>query len=1049
MKRKLPNQNQTKRSFAKRLQLLGLIVLISFIGSNVAFAGAVGANANSKTVLQKIKIAGTVTSKDDKLGIPGVSVIEKGTTNGTITDLDGKYSLSVNPGAKLLFTFVGMQPVEMEVGENTTIDIVMTAETHNIQEVVVTALGIEKKSKGLTYSAQKVGGDELTGIKEVSMVNSLSGKIAGVDISRNGVGNGGSTRVVMRGSKSIRDNDRVLFVVDGMPLANNQQTPSSASNQGTFGGRDFGDGISNLNPDDIESITVLKGASAAALYGSQAANGCILITTKKGKAGLSKIEFSNNTTFDVPYSLPEFQTKYGQSSKGDVNSWGSATNNPTVSVKDWFQTGVTQVNSVALTSGTDKTSSYVSYANTSANGIMPTNDYSRHNFTIRQTAKLYDKMTVDASLNYINQSIHNMPSSGFYFNPLTGLYLFPRGGANGNSFESYQNNFETFSSARNMNLQNWHADQDIQQNPAWILNRNASNNTRSRWIGSLSLRYDILPGLFFQTRANMDRSDDIFEQQIYAGTQGTLAASSGRYINNTIANTQMYADAILNLNKNIGLFNVSGTAGTSITDSKQTGFQMDSYLSGLYYPNFFQADNMMPGSQKSPATLPHKQLQSAFMSAQVSYNDLVYLELTGRNDWSSALDKGNNSYFYPSAGLTFVLNELLSLPKNVVDLGKARVSLSQVGSDIPAYFTNPLNTLDNNGNVIKNPIKPVAGLKPEKTTSFEVGTEWRFFLDKLSLDFTYYKTNTVNQLISAVAPASSGYSNYYVNAGDIQNQGVEVSLGIKLFENKVERIKWQSTFNFAMNRNKVKSYTDFAQQDILVNDINGYQNVIKVGGSMSDMYAVKALRAADGAIYVDKDGKPQAGGFQYVGNPNPKANLSWNNQINYKDFFASVVLSARFGGTVLSMTEELLDGYGVSKRSGDARDAGGVDVKAYLVDSKGNPTTTPYGKKIDAQTYYSTIGGRGGMLGEYAYDATNIRVRELSLGYNIPKDYLKATKIVKSASLSFVAKNPIILMKNSPNDPEYGFSTSNLYQGLDIFPMPATKSFGFNFKVEF
>jgi TonB-linked SusC/RagA family outer membrane protein len=1035
MKKKSLCTNSIRRYVKKVVQIIAVAFL--FISLTDFQLLAVG-NVPGKTIesdltseIQQLKVSGKVL---DSAGtpLPGVNVVIKGSTTGVMTDANGNYSINVpSENATLQFSFIGYLMQEVPVGTQTLINITLNEDVTNLEEVVVTAFGIEKSAKALSFSAQQINNKEVTGIKDVSMINSLTGKVAGLSIQKSAAGAGGSTRILMRGVKSTSDADRVLIVLDGIPMPNF----SNSAVGSVWAGRDGGDMISNINPDDIESITVLKGASAAALYGSDAANGCIMITTKKGKAGQTKMEFSTSYTVDKTYSIPEFQTTYGQTSAGSVDSWGAQTTQPTVNVNDFFNTGSTLINSLSFTTGTDKFTSYVSYANTRSNGIMPTNTFGRHNINLRMSAKFTEKFTIDGNVNLINQKINNVPLNGFYFNPLIGLYTFPRGV----DFNQYKDDFEVYDVVRNMNVQNWPFDDPILQNPYWILNRNANTNKRNRLISSISLKYDLQPWLNLKIRGSVDRTEDVFEQKIYASTQSTLAAMTGRYILNDDAFSRLYADALLNFNKAFNNITVSGVLGGSIADAQGKSYGFDSGTQGLFLANYFAVASLMPGSYKGNG-LYRSQLQSVFLSANISFKDMVYLELTGRNDWSSTLDPKYASYFYPSAGLSVLLNEIFSMPSQI-DLGKIRVSLSKVGSSIPAYTINPTNGMNNLGQVVLNTTKPVAELKPELTTSFEIGTQWRFYQDRLSFDFTYYKTNTINQLIQAAAPPSSGYAYYYLNAGNIQNSGIELMLGFSPVRNK--DFIWQANINFTKNKNEVIEYTEFSEEDILYDD-SGFQTRVKVGGEFGDMYGKVIKKHEDGTIYVDNTGRPViAEGYSYLGNINPDWILGFNNNFQYKNFFVNLLFDLHMGGEVVSMTQAMLDSYGVSKISSDARDNGGVDRPAYI-----DGTTTLYEGKLDPQVYYTTVGGRGGVYGEYVYDATSFRVRELSVGYNLPKTLLSKLGIINNLQLSFIARNPVVV-KKAPFDPDVIMSTINSFQGIDVFTLPPTKNYGFSLKIEF
>ena len=976
--------------------------------------------------------------------LPGVTVQVKGSNKGTQTDANGVFKITANPGDVLVFSSIGFVGTEVPVGNSTTVNITLQGNVKGLNELVVTALGVKKTPKSLTYSTQRIGSEELTTAKDPNLMNSLNGKVAGVNINRSSSGAGGSVKVVLRGNKSAQGSNQPLYVIDGIPMTNYtvQQPNSTWGGDGTISyapGRDGGDGISNLNPDDIESISVLKGASASALYGSQAANGVILITTKKGKSGATKVDLSSGFQLDRVAIKPEFQNKYGQDPNAATQSWGPAINGASDNVKDFFRTGYTWINSVGLSGGNEKMQTYFSYANTRANGVIPENDLSRHNITFRETGKFLDnKLTLDGSANVIIQKINNAPVTGLYFNPLTGLYLFPRG----LNMQPYKDNYTKLDDVRQIYLQNWPFNEDVQQNPYWIINRNGSVTERNRTLFSASAKYDFTDWLSLQARGNMDRTNDTYDASIYAGTNGVLSGPNGRYITSNLTTTQFYGDVILNLNKSFGDIKLNALLGSSITDTKTKGLRADSYNGSLYVANFFTLQNMTPGSQISTEPSRHQQLQAVFGNASISFKDLVFLDLTGRNDWSSNLSfTPNGSYFYPSAGLSFILHDMIPMPQ-AVTYAKLRGSYSVVGNSVPIYVTHPVNKLGVSGGTFDfNTIQPFTDLKPEKTKSLEVGTEWRFLKDALSFDFTYYKTNTTNQYFQIAVPPGTGYSFRYVNAGNVQNTGVEVLLGYNLVNSKF--FKWNTTINYSKNKNTVKELAPSIDQFILTDPgSNAYTSLIKVGGSYGDIYGRVLQRDEQGRIMIGADGLPMvAADQQFIGNPNPKWQAGWNNSFNIKDFSVSFLVDGKFGGQVLSMTQAMLDQYGVSKASGDARDAGGVAINGVDADKK--PVST-----IDAKTWYTSVGGRAGVSEQYVYSATVVRLREASIGYSLPASLLKSS-FVKNLKLSLIGRNLAYFHKKAPYDPEVTMSTGNGLSGVDVFSLPAVRSFGLNLNVTF
>ncbi len=982
----------------------------------------------------------TVTGKvidDDGQALIGANIIESGTANGTTTDLDGNYSIRVANDASLEFSLVGYKDQVIAV-TGSTLNVTLS-EGVELGEIVVTALGISREKKGLTYAVDEVSGDEVNTVKDANVINALSGKTPGLTIKKGSGGVGGSTRIVLRGNKSTTNNDP-LYVIDGIPMTNNR----SGQNAKVFGGNiDSGDGISNINPDDIESISVLKGASAAALYGSQAANGVILITTKKGVKGKPKVTVSSSYTSDKAIQLPELQFRYGQTTAGDKSSWGpKGTFDDHVS--GFFNKGNTFINSFSVSGGSDNATSYFSYSNTKANGILPTNELNRHNVAFNQSMSFFDKkLELRGSVNYIKQEVKNRPAGGLYFNPLTGLYFLPRG----LDFKDYTDNYEVYSQERNLNVQNWHADNHIQQNPWWILNRNQSFNNRDRYMTTLSASYKLMDGLKLQLRGNLDKTFDHFTNEIYASTQGTLADPNGRFRMNRINNTQVYGDALLMYNKQVNSdIALDVNVGMSHTLNNQYSFIVDSKDGGLSFANEFYIQNLLkPLLGRSLNEYTNREKKNAvFASAQVGYKSMLYFDVTGRNDWSSALP--NTAYFYPSLGMTAIFTEMMDL--SFLDYGKMRLSYAKVGNAVPAYLTNPRSQRGyiQNGNfiepntVIYNDIE----LVPEESASLEFGLDLKAINNKLGFNFTWYKTNTTNQFINIKAPIGSGASFWLVNAGDIANKGIEMALSYDVL--KSDKLSWNTSFNYAKNTNEViELHPRFDNQEdgpaafYLSNEAaNSYGMVLQKGGAFGDVWGVKFMRNDAGKIMLDTDGKPRKEpGLGFLGNPNPDFALGWSNSLSYQGVSLNFLIDGSFGGQVLSISNALMDELGVTEATAAARDAGKVEIDAVAAD--GSAVSS-----IDPQLYYSAVSGRNGITEAYLYDATNIRLRELSLGYKFPNRVMGT-----GIKLSLIGRNLMFFKNNAPFDPDITASTGVGLQGVDIFSLPSTRSFGVNLSLDF
>ncbi len=987
-----------------------------------------GASFNALWAQQTV--SGVVTDEASNDPLVGATVVIKGTTSGTITDIDGQYEVEVGPTDILQFSFVGMETHEELVGDRTVINVSLASSSYNINEVVVTAMGIERKAKSLTYATEQVAGSELTRAKDATMINSLQGKTAGLVITPNATGAGGSSRITLRGNKSVWGNNEPLIVIDGIPM----NSPKTTQLSGEYDGRDGGSALSNLNPDNIASMNVLKGASAAALYGSMAANGVIMITTKKGREGDIRVDFSSNITIETPLTDPELQHRYGAVKSGDnlnEKSWGDKItgNAPGKDrVKDFFRTGSTYINSVTLNGGSEKIKSFLSYANTTALGIMPTNDFSRHNMTARESFNLYDgKLTIDASLSYITQKATNRPHGGTYNNPLTGLYTFP---ANGD-FNYYKENYEVYDGARNLMAQNWYTGlNDFTANPYWILNRGKTNEKRDRIMASSSVNLKLTDNLNLQGRLSVDNTFDLYEQKWHATTVEVWApGGNGRYRRERFHAKQFYGDLMANYSKEWAeKWEVNASLGTSFMDSKTQTSILDSDKLGLFQPNFFVPENIK-GNPNQRTTNPEKRLNSVFGTFQVGYEGKIYVDVTGRNDWASTLAFTNNlSYFYPSMGLTALLSELIPMNEKI-NLLKLRGSYSIVGNDVPAYITYPMDGI-NLGQLEPNTKAPFDEMKPEKMHSMEFGFDLNMFNNRFNLDFTYYKTNNKNQYFEISSPLASGYDSYYINAGDIQNSGFESSVGYRwVFSND---FNWQTNYNISYNKNEILKLDDRLSDGVDIGSGAGYRFIIKEGGSFGDVYGSKLKRDENGLIATTDDGIPIVESEDsYLGNVNPDWNMGWSNSFNYKDFNLYLLLDGKIGGNTIGMTQSYLDSYGVTKATADARDNGGVDL--------GNGTL------IDAQTYYEATAGKDKAGDQYVYSATNFRLREVSLGYTF-RNFIAYSK---NLNVSLVARNLFFIYKDSPHDPDMSVSTNNAWQRFDTFGLPATRSYGVNLKMTF
>ena len=979
--------------------------------------------------------------------IVGVNIIEKGTMNGVTTDRRGKFSLEVDLHGTLIVSFVGYRTRIIPVEGRTDFVITLEHDYILLDDVIVTALGLQKKESALSYAAVQVNKNELVRVKDPNMIVALMGKVAGMQVNRSSSGMGGSVKVVMRGSRSVAGNNQPLYVIDGVPMLNesSEQPYTAIGGTADAGNRDAGDGISNLNPEAIESISILKGAPAAALYGTQAANGVILITTKKGLAGKQEVAFTSSVAFDKAMMLPKLQNHYGMSD--EIESWGEreniTTGNP---IPSFFRTGVTAIHSLSFMTGNERVQTYFSYANTMGKGILGKHELSKHNINFRETATFYEgRLKIDGNVNLLSQHVKNRPvPGGFYMNPLVGLYRFPRG----MDITEYKEHFEVWNEERHLNVQNWHAPtEDFEQNPYWIQERITSRDQRTRVIASLALNLKITNCFSVQARGNVDYVNDKFRQKYYASTAPALAGNNGRYIDSGNEQVQTYGDVIGTYKGKFIDFSLDVSLGVSISRKKANELRYDSKTASLKFANVFNIANinMNTSAYISERIDAIREIQSLFVTAQIGFRDYLFLDVSARNDWSSTLaytSRESRGFFYPSIGVSCLMNRVLKLPEQVTS-GKVRVAWSKVGNDIPLYITNPVAHVLAGGGIQTSDAASFEEMKPEMSLSMEVGTEWKFFGSRLHVDFTYYQTHTKNQFFKLPAKDGDEYAYRYVNAGNIQNTGVELMIEGTPVE--IKNFSWKTGINYAFNKNKVvRLHVELPVfQYGPYGFSSSYAMKLKKGGSFGDIYGKAFKRDTDGKILyetdVERQGLPMIegdGNTVKVGNANPDFTLGWTNAFSWKGLELSLLVDGRYGGKVLSQTQADMDMYGVTKVTGDARDRGYVILE-------GEKITNVKG------FYKSIVGGRAGVTEYYMYDATNFRLRELALGYTFPKRWMEATKFFRDVQLAFTARNLFFIYKEAPFDPDLILSTGNDNQAIEVYGMPTTRSMGFSLRVMF
>lgn len=1019
-------------------------------GKNIIVSKSLSQNTQRpQTADEKKKVGGVIR---DENGDPviGATVRQKGAQGGAITDLDGRFTLMVDEGSELEISYIGYNTKTVRVGRHNTYDISLSAgNAKELNEVVVTALGIKREQKALSYNVQQVGGDALAANKDANFINSLSGKVAGVNINASSSGAGGASKVVMRGTRSIEQSSNVLYVIDGVPMFNLGGGGDSA-----FGSNGTTEAIADINPEDIESMSVLTGAAAAALYGNRASNGAIVITTKKGKTGHTEFTVSQSTEFSNAFRLPEFQNRYGTGSSlreagADSYSWGRRLNDANYMgydpKKDYLKTGVMTTETFSLSTGSEKNQTYFSASALNSGGIIPNNRYNRYNFTFRNTSSMLgDRLLLDVGASYVIQNDRNMTNQGVYANPLVSAYLYPRG----NDYNDMAM-FEHFDTTRNIYTQNWNnlLSEFVGQNPYWINYRNLRTNKKYRYMMNAGVTYKITDWLNVVGRIRIDNATNTYQKKYFASTNTTIAGVNGQYAKVKTDDKQAYGDFMLNVNKRFLQDRLSLVAnmGGSLSDIKQDQTGVDGPIADNLIPNVFNEYQIDVNREARQPGGYHEQTKSLFASVELGWASQYYLTVTGRNDWPSMLagpHSNKRSFFYPSVGGSWIVSETLKLPK-AIDYLKVRGSFASVGIPFLRNIANPKYEWDNNTKQWKSQtIYPIYDLKPETTNSWEVGLQARFF-KHFNLDVTLYWTKTFNQTFNPDISVSSGYSALYIQTGNVSNNGIELALG---YSNNWGGFGWSSSYTLSSNRNRinelVRNYVH-PETGAVINkdrlDVGGLGNahfILKEGGTLGDLYSLTDVKRDDkGRIYVDKDGKVYRNnnvGDVKLGSVFPKANMAWRNEFSYKGFNLGVMVSARFGGIVYSATQAALDLYGVSEASAKARDNKYVKVN-------GNDFLNP-------ESWYSTIGASDGIPQYYTYSATNVRLQEASIGYTFKKRNFFG---LGDLTLSLTGRNLLMFYCKAPFDPETTATTGNYYQGIDKFMTPSTRNIGFNIKLKF
>ena len=1079
-------------------KLIGLFVFLLFVGTQIVTA-------------QSKQITGTVTSADDGLGMPGVSVIIKGTTIGASTDIDGKYSLEAKASDVLMFSFVGMITQEIKVGTQTVISVVLETESIGMDEVVVTALGVTREKKALGYAVQEVGSDDLNQVQQSDALSALSGKVSGVQVSSSS-NFAGSKRILIRGANSIFGENQPLIVVDGIPMDNSNF--NSAGAQAGFGGVDYGNMMNDINPDDIENMSVLKGA-AAAIYGSRAANGVIIINTKRAKAGKDqvKVDFSSSVTIEKVADLPELQIRYGggfivSDSKGGVNgfeqvtiegnnylvpqyavdeSWGPAYDPsikvlhwdafdkesfpneylkprawvaPKNDVEDFFETGVSYVNSVGVSRSGKDFGVRFSYTNTHNEGIVPTSEYDKHNFAITGNTKFLDKFNVNASINYVKSETSGRPTFGYADNSFSQKFFqWGQRQLDMNRLKKYKNLDGT---QRTWNRRAWdNSEPKYADNPYWIVNENFSDDQRDRFFGNVSIDYEIAKGLVAKASVYGDTYAFAIRERTAVGSQSTSSYYEAKR-NNSEFNYEM----TLNYNKRFNEdFNITAMLGGNARRRKFDLLRGET-SGGLVVPGIY---SLMNSSGNVSVNDFHsvKKVNSVFGSASVGFKNLLFVDVTARNDWSSTLPENENSYFYPSVSTSFVFSELFET--TWMDYGKLRAGWAQVGNDTDPYNVYGVYEANDDGPFNGAPrystdeTRLNTGLKSETTTSFEVGLEMNFAKNRVGFDITYFDNVTKDQIIPLDVSSTTGYDAKYINAGEMSNKGIELTLrGTPI---QTSDLSWDISLNYSkVNNELTKLYEGIDALDIQRAPFGKAYLRASVGDTYGMLWGKDFVFDDAGNKVVGSDGHYlSTEELVPIGSVLPDFNMGIRNSIKYKNFDLGFLIDIQQGGKWFSLTHMwgmysgTMKGSAVNNDKGvsireDVSQNGGINLGGVTgtvtYDADGNYTVTNTAEnntyvegKEFAGNHYS------GPSSQNIFDADYIKLREVTLGYTFPN-----TKIgpLKSLRVSVYGKNLWTGgLDKKGFDPESSVGGSGNVQGIEGGFIPNTRSYGFNLKFGF
>ena len=1051
----------------KNIKSVSMLLLLGSISSGMA--NALPSSIMGVDAVQQANVCQGVVKDQAGETVIGASVVVKGTTNGTITGLDGDFSLSnVKKGDILQISFVGYQTIEVTF-KGQPLNVTLLDDTQKLDEVVVTALGIKRQKRSLGYSTTSVGGEEFTQSRDPNLGNALSGKVAGVSVSGNATGTGGSSRVIIRGNASLTGNNQPLYVVDGVPFDN-----TNLGTAGQWGGLDLGDGLSNINADDIADIQVLKGAAASALYGYRGGNGAILITTKSGQKGKPlSIDFNNNITFNTIYDYRDYQDIFGQGTNGkrpmtadeakstETSSWGErmdggkAVNflgkeysySPVDNWDQFYRTGINNTTSLSLSGGGDKIAYRFGVSNMYEKGILPNAYISQQNINMNTT---YD----------ITKKLHLMVNANYVFEKNKGRASLSDGNGNTNAALQYHANSFDISWMKGTD-KGWGTDENGNEmlsgtnvyfnNPYWLQYRKVNETNRNRLTGGMTLKYDIFDWLYIQGAVTRDGYSFEFRNVQPYGAAADPQGFMNEYEKNY---SEINLNYLLGFNKEIGDWSIGATLGGNRQRNIIKTWGTEDNIKGFVVPGFESSNNI--SNRIFRKDYSEYRVNSIYATADFGWKNQLFLNLTGRNDWFSTLSPESNHYFYPSATLSWVFSDSFSHPEWFT-FGKVRASYASASngtSPYQNYLTYKLESYKVNGQTsatVSNSTVPNKDLKPVRISEYEIGLNMAFFNNRLSFDAAYYHKNTKDDIAAVSTSSASGFSAAIQNIGEIENDGFEFLLNVVPVH--TSSFNWNTTFNIAYNNSNVK-YLGEGVESLSIDGAmanGGYASIQNIVGKPYGQIVGKAYLRDEAGNIIYKDGLPQATSEAVsLGCGVYKVTGGWRNEFSYKGWNLAFLLDFKAGAKLFSGTNLNLYSNGLHKNTlqGRGNNGEGTIIGQGVMLDEATGKYVPNTVAVDAQTYWKSM-GRNQIAEEFIYNASFIKLRELSLGYTFPQSMLKKLKVVKGLSVSLIGRNLWTILKHTDNiDPESAYTNSN-GQGLELNGYPATRNVGFNLNVKF